>query len=195
MNHNLDIDKRVCSVCGVGVNDPDAIWPCPGPHAKVAEAMHAQGRTLQGPCVQDRPTRPIDERLKDSGSRTQFATGAVRDMQLGKGRMDLLPMRALIEVSKLYEAGATKYAPRNWEKGIEIGATISSGCRHAANFMIGNTDEAHLTQAVWNFLCALDTMLRIRDGFYTDEERQAILKGLPFDSMKFMDSLMEFDPE
>ena len=37
--------------------------------------------------------------IKDSGKRTEFASGAVRDMQTGKGRMDLLPWEALMEVS------------------------------------------------------------------------------------------------
>ena len=32
--------------------------------------------------------------IKDSGERTQFETGAVRDMHEGKGRMDLLPWAA-----------------------------------------------------------------------------------------------------
>ena len=32
------------------------------------------------------------EILKDSGSRTEFSTGAVRDIQVGKGRCDLLPL-------------------------------------------------------------------------------------------------------
>lgn len=36
--------------------------------------------------------------LKDSGNRTEFESGAVRDIQEGKGRCDLLP---LIEVSTL----------------------------------------------------------------------------------------------
>ncbi len=31
--------------------------------------------------------------IKDSGTRSNFATGAVRDGQEGKGRMDLLPVR------------------------------------------------------------------------------------------------------
>lgn len=30
--------------------------------------------------------------LKDSGSRTEFGSGAVRDMQVGKGRCDLMPL-------------------------------------------------------------------------------------------------------
>lgn len=36
--------------------------------------------------------------IKDSGNRTEFDTGAVRDMQKGKGRCDLLPLDV---VSKL----------------------------------------------------------------------------------------------
>lgn len=35
------------------------------------------------------PERPI---IKDSGNRRQFDTGAVRDMQEGKGRCDLMPL-------------------------------------------------------------------------------------------------------
>lgn len=30
--------------------------------------------------------------IKDSGARTEFSTGAVRDVQIGKGRCDLLPL-------------------------------------------------------------------------------------------------------
>lgn len=32
--------------------------------------------------------------IKDSGDRTEFETGAKRDMHAGKGRMDLLPWYA-----------------------------------------------------------------------------------------------------
>ena len=38
--------------------------------------------------------------IKDSGERTVFPTGSVRDMHEGKGRMDLLPWSAIMEVSK-----------------------------------------------------------------------------------------------
>mgnify|MGYP003329792284 CR=1 FL=1 len=50
--------------------------------------------------------------IKDSGDRTKFETGAVRDMHAGKGRMDLLPVTAIIELSKHCEAGALKYGER-----------------------------------------------------------------------------------
>lgn len=33
--------------------------------------------------------------IEDSGSRREFSTGAVRDIQEGKGRMDLLPLKVI----------------------------------------------------------------------------------------------------
>ena len=36
--------------------------------------------------------------IKDSGSRTEFATGAVRDIQEGKGRCDLLPLDVIGDI-------------------------------------------------------------------------------------------------
>jgi hypothetical protein len=53
--------------------------------------------------------------IKDSGQRTEFESGAVRDMHDGKGRMDLLPWAAIIEVSKHCEAGAKKYGEHTVE--------------------------------------------------------------------------------
>ena len=44
--------------------------------------------------------------IKDSGDRTEFETGAKRDMHAGKGRMDLLPWYGIMEVSKHCEEGA-----------------------------------------------------------------------------------------
>lgn len=42
--------------------------------------------------------------IKDSGSRTEFESGAVRDIQKGKGRCDLLPLdSALYFVSEMEE--------------------------------------------------------------------------------------------
>jgi hypothetical protein len=102
--------------------------------------------------------------LKDSGERRHFETGAVRDIQKGKGRMDLLPPRALIELSKLFEAGCEKYGDRNWEKGIQLHSFIDSGLRHIERMMAGDISEPHLTQACWNLLCCIETYLRIEEG-------------------------------
>jgi len=103
-------------------------------------------------------------KIKDSGKRTNFKTGAVRDGQEGKGRMDLLPVSALIEVAKIFEAGAIKYAARNWEKGIPLSRFMDSGLRHAMKHLRGDRDEPHLAMAAWNFLCLLDTQERIANG-------------------------------
>ena len=105
-----------------------------------------------------------DTILKDSGTRSEFDTGAVRDGQTGKGRMDLLPVRALIEVAKIFESGAAKYEDRNWEKGIPLSRFMDSGLRHAMKFLRGDLDEPHLAMACWNFLCLLDTQKRIEEG-------------------------------
>ena len=93
--------------------------------------------------------------IKDSGERTAFETGAVRDMHTGKGRMDLLPWEALIEVSKHCEEGALKYGERNCEKGIPIHSLIDSAFRHLAKYTMGMKDEHHLRAAAWNVLFAL----------------------------------------
>lgn len=84
--------------------------------------------------------------IKDSGERTQFETGAVRDMHQGKGRMDLLPWNAIMEVSKHCEAGALKYGEHNIDRGIPVHSLIDSGLRHTAKFITGQTDEPHLNQ-------------------------------------------------
>ena len=107
--------------------------------------------------------------LKDTGERRVFETGSQRDRNNKKGRMDLLPFRALVEVSKLFEEGALKYADRNWEIGMPLSIFVDSLTRHLSQFMTGKDDEAHLTAVVWNALCLLDTVLRIQDGFYTPE--------------------------
>lgn len=36
--------------------------------------------------------------IKDSGNRTEFDSGAVRDMREGKGRMDLVPLEVAFEI-------------------------------------------------------------------------------------------------
>jgi hypothetical protein len=94
--------------------------------------------------------------IKDSGDRTQFETGAVRDMHTGKGRMDLLPVTAIIELSKHCEAGALKYGERNVDKGIPQHSFIDSGLRHLFKYLRGDRDENHLVAALWNIAWAVE---------------------------------------
>lgn len=97
--------------------------------------------------------------IKDSGDRTTFDTGAVRDMHAGKGRMDLLPWHAIMELSKHCEEGALKYGEHNIDKGVPLHSLLDSGARHAAKFNIGETDEPHLRAACWNYMWALQQQI------------------------------------
>jgi hypothetical protein len=94
--------------------------------------------------------------IKDSGKRTLFNTGAVRDMQTGKGRFDLLPWNAIHDVAKHCEEGALKYGERNVDKGIPQHSLIDSAVRHLVRYINGEVDEQHLRAAAWNVLFALN---------------------------------------
>jgi hypothetical protein len=51
----------------------------------------------------DKKIKPEPERqnpIKDSGERTKFESGAVRDMHEGKGRCDLLPLKVVAKLPK-----------------------------------------------------------------------------------------------
>lgn len=77
-------------------------------------------------------------------------------MHSGKGRMDLLPWAAIIEVSKHCEAGALKYGVHNVDKGIPTSSLLDSAMRHAAKYLDGQEDEDHLLAAAWNLLWAIE---------------------------------------
>lgn len=95
--------------------------------------------------------------IKDSGIREPMGdTGFVRDTHIGKGRMDLLPWNAIIEVSQHCEEGALKYGERNIDKGAPLHSLLDSGARHLAKYIAGQSDEDHLRAACWNLLWALE---------------------------------------
>lgn len=98
--------------------------------------------------------------ILDSGNRREFETGAVRDMAEGKGRMDLLPWAAIMEVSKHCEAGAVKYGEHNIDKGIPTHSLCDSAARHLAKYLDGWEDEPHLLAATWNLLWAIQMELK-----------------------------------
>lgn len=113
--------------------------------------------------------------IKDSGDRTEFETGAKRDMHAGKGRMDLLPWYGIMEVSTHCEEGALKYGEHNVDKGIPLHSLLDSAARHLAKYMVGMDDEDHLRAACWNLLWALNqrtTHPELDDRFVLKEEHK-----------------------
>ena len=94
--------------------------------------------------------------IKDSGERTVYPNGFVRDMHTGKGRMDLLPWNAIIELSKHCENGAIKYGEHNVDRGCLYHSLVDSGARHLAKWIAGIQDESHLLSACWNLMWLLE---------------------------------------
>jgi hypothetical protein len=99
--------------------------------------------------------------IKDSGTRSEFDTGAVRDGRQDKGRFDLLPILTLFRLAKHFDRGCQKYGDRNWEKGIPLHIYADSALRHLFKALMGFTDEAHMTAALWNIACYMETRDRI----------------------------------
>ena len=114
------------------------------------------------------------QEIKDSGERTVFPTGSVRDMHEGKGRMDLLPWAAIMEVSKHCEAGAKKYGEHNVDRGIPTSSLCDSGMRHLAKYLDGWTDEPHLLAAAWNMLWAIEMEIKHPECVDTPWEKEDV---------------------
>ena len=95
------------------------------------------------------------------------ATGAKRDDRAGKGRYDLLPPLGVKAVALRFELGAERYGDRNWEKGQPLGWFIDSAMRHGFREMAGDTDEDHAAAAAWNWLCYLETKMKLNAGTAT----------------------------
>lgn len=88
--------------------------------------------------------------LPDSGDRTNFSTGAVRDAMQGKGLPSLIPPQAIIRLARRFEDGAAKYSRNNWMKGIPLSRFQDAIQRHLLAAAEGKTDEDHLGAVLWN---------------------------------------------
>jgi hypothetical protein len=99
--------------------------------------------------------------MEDSGKRTEFSTGAVRDTAEGKSRPDLISPYAQMREGGWLAEGARKYAERNWEKGMLFSRCIASICRHLFQYMLGMRNEDHLAAIRCNagFLMHYEAMI------------------------------------
>jgi hypothetical protein len=109
------------------------------------------------------------DKVKDSGERQEFSTGARRDTQTGKGRFDLLPPYALYRLARHYENGSFKYGDENWCRGIPLRRYLDSASRHLNKVLMGLQDEDHLIAIAWNILCLVETQKRIELGILPKE--------------------------
>ena len=92
--------------------------------------------------------------IKDSGQRTKFESGMVRDVTTDKTNVSLVfdgPMfwRWAVHLTK----GAVKYAKRNWMKADgeeELERFKESACRHFMQWYRGEIDEDHAAAVFFN---------------------------------------------
>lgn len=92
----------------------------------------------------------------------KFSTGSQRDTRDGKGRFDLIPWEIISLLSKRFEAGASLYGERNWEKGQPLGRYLDSLLRHLFQHLDGKTDEPHDVAALWNLIAFIWTQEKIK---------------------------------
>lgn len=72
-----------------------------------------------------------------------------------KERFDLVPVKPIMALARLFTRGAEKYAERNWERGMRFGRLYSAMLRHAFKWWAGEKydpidGQHHLTSVMWN---------------------------------------------
>ena len=94
-----------------------------------------------------------------------FPNGSTRDDLGDKPMLELVPYDLFLNrVGKLYTSGAKHYHCNNWRKGQPMSTTIGSLQRHLAKYMMGWTDEDHLSAIVFNALSLLNA-----DEYFKDD--------------------------
>ena len=127
--------------------------------------------------------------LPDSGARSEFATGAVRDAMVGKGLPSLIPPCAIRALARRFEDGATKYGRDNWQKGIPLSRYVDAIFRHTMAMSEGQDGEDHAGAVLWNAAAFMWTLEAIRKGSLPRE-----LNDLTYFAGEVeVDSQMEFD--
>lgn len=115
------------------------------------------------------------EILPDTGARTNFESGAVRDASIGKGLPSHIPPIAIRAIAKRFEDGARKYSHLNWMKGINLSRYVDAIYRHTMSWSEGKTDEDHAGAVLWNMATAMWTLEAIQLG-----KLPAELNDLPY---------------
>jgi len=103
-------------------------------------------------------------KMKDSGSRESFESGAMREDASGKGAYELISPILIARLARVLEDGTYKYEERNWEKGMPVDRCMQSALRHLYQYIEGYRDEDHLGHAAFNIMAMIHTTEMIRRG-------------------------------
>lgn len=84
----------------------------------------------------------------------QYATGAVRGTDHAECNIALVPPEAIRAIGRAFAEGVPKYGRDNWLKGFPQSTLLRNGMEHILSYLDGDTSEAHLDHALWNFAVA-----------------------------------------
>ena len=97
--------------------------------------------------------------MNEAEVRVVSETGGEKGKKLA--RFDLIPVEPLWELARLYGAGASKYADRNWERGFDWSLSYAALMRHATLFWSGEdidpeTLRHHLASVVFHAFALME---------------------------------------
>lgn len=108
----------------------------------------------------------------------------------GKLRLDLIPPEIITALGDILSFGASKYAPRNWEKGLDWGRIYAALQRHLwAWWNLEDKDSETGRSHLWHAACCITFLVAYEQrGIGTDSRprpkdiaglaNQAAVKGL-----------------
>lgn len=120
-------------------------------------------------------------KIKDSGKRRKYSTGAQRDRGDIKPRPDLIHPYFISRFGLHLAKGAVKYDAWNWFKGMPLSDWYASLKRHVEDLGMGLQDEDHASAIAFNVMGFMITKLGIETGRYPKE----------FDDMQEMNDMHE----
>ncbi|UOF82098.1 hypothetical protein [Caudoviricetes sp.] len=96
-----------------------------------------------------------------SKKKTQNSEPQARKFDLGKLRMDLIPIKPLRDLAKVLTFGAGKYGERNWESGLKWSRPYAAILRHLTSWWCGETHDPetginHLAHVMCNVAFLLE---------------------------------------
>ena len=98
-----------------------------------------------------------------------------------KLRYDLLPVKPLEELARVYTIGAKKYGDRNWEKGLKFGRVFGALMRHAWAWWRGETADPengqhHLAAVAWAAFALIEYEQNVQKRLDLDDRPQTAEK-------------------
>lgn len=105
-----------------------------------------------------------DHTIHDSGARRTATTGAQRDADASKPRIDLISPHAQWREGEWMRQGAEKYDDRNWESGMPFSWCVAALFRHLVQYARGDRDEDHLAAIRCNAAFLIHYEEEVRGG-------------------------------